>query len=144
MYTGLPFFLFSNPATPASTLMSSVSWRRPPQASSSAPVAQTQSKSTILVSHRQVLGRDYWHHGTSIFPPSYPSSMANFESLFILVPQRGNPLLKHIRNARWAFADVVPDYVLCQSSCALYLRFFSFSASRCVFSSTLETLNWTI
>ncbi|OEL36807.1 DNA excision repair protein ERCC-1 [Dichanthelium oligosanthes] len=67
------------------TLMSSVSWRRPPQASSSAPVPQ--SKNAILVSHRQ----------------------------------RGNPLLKHIRNARWTFADVVPDYVLGQSSCALYL-----------------------
>jgi DNA repair protein Rad10 len=80
-------YLFPIPATPASTVMSSVSWRRPPQASSSAPVAQTQSKNAILVSHRQ----------------------------------RGNPLLKHIRNARWAFADVVPDYVLGQSSCALYL-----------------------
>ncbi|KAL6642819.1 hypothetical protein ACP70R_021000 [Stipagrostis hirtigluma subsp. patula] len=35
--------------------------------------------------------------------------------------QKGNPLLKHIRNARWTFADVVPDYVLGQSSCALYI-----------------------
>lgn len=36
--------------------------------------------------------------------------------------QRGNPLLKHIRNVKWTFADVVPDYLLGQSSCALYLR----------------------
>ncbi|KAK7277900.1 hypothetical protein RJT34_22919 [Clitoria ternatea] len=35
--------------------------------------------------------------------------------------QKGNPLLKHIRNVRWAFADVVCDYLLGQSSCALYL-----------------------
>lgn len=37
--------------------------------------------------------------------------------------QKGNPLLKHIRNVTWTFADVVPDYLLGQSSCALYLRF---------------------
>ncbi|ERN10704.1 hypothetical protein AMTRI_Chr09g19080 [Amborella trichopoda] len=35
--------------------------------------------------------------------------------------QQGNPLLKHIRNARWMFADIVPDYQLGQTSCALYL-----------------------
>lgn len=37
--------------------------------------------------------------------------------------QKGNPLLKHIRNVRWEFADIVCDYLLGQSSCALYLRF---------------------
>ncbi|KAK7344223.1 hypothetical protein VNO77_13584 [Canavalia gladiata] len=35
--------------------------------------------------------------------------------------QKGNPLLKHIRNVRWIFADVVCDYLLGQSSCALYI-----------------------
>ncbi|ONK73660.1 uncharacterized protein A4U43_C04F33940 [Asparagus officinalis] len=35
--------------------------------------------------------------------------------------QKGNPLLKHIRNVRWTFADIVCDYLLGQSSCALYL-----------------------
>ncbi|KAJ7973384.1 DNA excision repair protein ERCC-1 [Quillaja saponaria] len=35
--------------------------------------------------------------------------------------QKGNPLLKHIRNVRWAFADIVCDYLLGKSSCALYL-----------------------
>ncbi|KAK9292622.1 hypothetical protein L1049_020597 [Liquidambar formosana] len=35
--------------------------------------------------------------------------------------QKGNPLLKHIRNVRWNFADVACDYLLGQSSCALYL-----------------------
>lgn len=37
--------------------------------------------------------------------------------------QKGNPLLKHIRNVRWAFADIVCDYLLGQNTCALYLRF---------------------
>ncbi|KAJ3682144.1 hypothetical protein LUZ60_014717 [Juncus effusus] len=35
--------------------------------------------------------------------------------------QKGNPLLKHIRNVRWIFADVVCDYLISQSTCALYL-----------------------
>ncbi|KAH7441873.1 hypothetical protein KP509_03G060000 [Ceratopteris richardii] len=35
--------------------------------------------------------------------------------------QQGNPVLKHVKNVRWVFADIVPDYLLGQSSCALYL-----------------------
>lgn len=35
--------------------------------------------------------------------------------------QRGNPLLKYIRNVKWEFsADIVPDYVM-GSTCALFL-----------------------
>ncbi|EER91361.1 hypothetical protein BDA96_01G203200 [Sorghum bicolor] len=56
-------------------------------------------------------------------PQASPSAPTRQSKNAILVShrQRGNPLLKHIRNARWTFADVVPDYVLGQSSCALYL-----------------------
>eukprot|EP00250_Pteridium_aquilinum_P016052 c22916_g1_i1 orf=230-1546(+) len=35
--------------------------------------------------------------------------------------QQGNPVLKHIKNVRWIYADIVPDYIVGQSSCALYL-----------------------
>ncbi|KAI5059021.1 hypothetical protein GOP47_0025340 [Adiantum capillus-veneris] len=35
--------------------------------------------------------------------------------------QQGNPMLKHIKNVRWIYADIVPDYLLGQNSCALYL-----------------------
>uniref|UniRef100_A0A8C0AVH4 ERCC1-like central domain-containing protein n=1 Tax=Buteo japonicus TaxID=224669 RepID=A0A8C0AVH4_9AVES len=35
--------------------------------------------------------------------------------------RRGNPVLKFIRNVPWEFGDVVPDYVLGQSTCALFL-----------------------
>ncbi|KAK4850931.1 hypothetical protein QYF36_011091 [Acer negundo] len=31
--------------------------------------------------------------------------------------------VKHVKNVRWAFADVVCNYFLGQNSCALYLRF---------------------
>ena len=41
----------------------------------------------------------------------------------ILVSKRqdGNPLLKHIRNVRWVFADIVPDYIMGAETCALFL-----------------------
>ncbi|KAL0388161.1 UNVERIFIED_CONTAM: DNA excision repair protein ERCC-1 [Sesamum radiatum] len=54
------------------------------------------SRNSILVSHRQV-SYAYWQLS------------------------KGNPLLKHIRNVRWAFADIVCDYLLGQNACALYL-----------------------
>ncbi|XP_073019566.1 DNA excision repair protein ERCC-1 [Primulina eburnea] len=55
--------------------------------------------------------------------PSSSSSAPGPSRNCILVSHRqtGNPLLKHIRNVRWAFADIVCDYLLGQSSCALYL-----------------------
>ncbi|KAM3402719.1 hypothetical protein ACQJBY_006501 [Aegilops geniculata] len=48
-----------------------------------------------------------------------PSQSKN--AILVSNRQKGNPLLKHIRNARWTFADIVPDYVIGQSSCALYI-----------------------
>lgn len=39
-----------------------------------------------------------------------------------LPSQRGNPVLKFVRNVPWEFSEVTPDYVLGQSTCALFLR----------------------
>ena len=39
-----------------------------------------------------------------------------------LSTQRGNPVLRFVRNVPWEFGDVLPDYVLGQSTCALFLR----------------------
>lgn len=35
--------------------------------------------------------------------------------------QDGNPVLRHIRNVRWKFADVIPDFVLGVNSCAVFI-----------------------
>lgn len=35
--------------------------------------------------------------------------------------QRGNPILKHIRNVPWEFGDIVPDYVIGTTKCILFL-----------------------
>jgi hypothetical protein len=42
--------------------------------------------------------------------------------------QQGNPLLKHIRNVHWQFADIVPDYQLGASTCAIFLSLRYLSA----------------
>ena len=35
--------------------------------------------------------------------------------------QNGNPLLRHVRCVRWAFADVLPDFVLGENACAVFV-----------------------
>lgn len=35
--------------------------------------------------------------------------------------QRGNPLLKHIRNVPYEYGEVVPDYVMGATTCAVFL-----------------------
>uniref|UniRef100_UPI00358FD378 DNA excision repair protein ERCC-1-like n=1 Tax=Myxine glutinosa TaxID=7769 RepID=UPI00358FD378 len=42
-------------------------------------------------------------------------------SLLVNPRQRGNPVLKHFRNVPWEFSDIVPDYVMGQTSCTLFL-----------------------
>nr|KAF6409729.1 ERCC excision repair 1, endonuclease non-catalytic subunit [Rousettus aegyptiacus] len=49
-----------------------------------------------------------------------PGTKSN--SIIVSPRQRGNPVLKFVRNVPWEFGDVVPDYVLGQSTCALFLR----------------------
>ncbi|XP_042653232.1 DNA excision repair protein ERCC-1 isoform X2 [Tyto alba] len=46
---------------------------------------------------------------------------AKSSSIIVSPRQRGNPVLKFIRNVPWEFGDIVPDYVLGQSTCALFL-----------------------
>ncbi|KAA3486375.1 DNA excision repair protein ERCC-1 isoform X1 [Gossypium australe] len=52
---------------------------------------------------------------------SSSSSSQSRNAILVSHRQKGNPLLKHIRNVRWAFADVACDYLLGPTTCALYL-----------------------
>lgn len=42
-------------------------------------------------------------------------------SIIVSPRQRGNPILKFVRSVPWEFDEVVPDYVLGQTTCALFL-----------------------
>nr|XP_021524174.1 DNA excision repair protein ERCC-1 [Aotus nancymaae] len=55
-------------------------------------------------------------------PNQAPKPGAKSNSIIVSPRQRGNPVLKFVRNVPWEFGDVIPDYVLGQSTCALFLR----------------------
>jgi len=42
-------------------------------------------------------------------------------NLCFLHLQRGNPLLKSIFNVPWEYEEIVPDYVMGRTTCALFL-----------------------
>jgi hypothetical protein len=46
---------------------------------------------------------------------------AGTAALVVSKRQQGNPLLKHIRNVRWVYGDIGPDYLLGANACALFL-----------------------
>lgn len=45
----------------------------------------------------------------------------NYNAIIVSRRQQGNPLLKHIENVRWEFGDILPDYQLGATTCALFL-----------------------
>ncbi|KAK9688015.1 Binding domain of DNA repair protein Ercc1 (rad10/Swi10) [Popillia japonica] len=57
--------------------------------------------------------------GTSLEPLTKKSTTPF--SLLVNPKQRGNPLLKSIRNIIWEYDDIVPDYQMGRSVCALFL-----------------------
>uniref|UniRef100_A0A6I8PLS8 DNA excision repair protein ERCC-1 n=1 Tax=Xenopus tropicalis TaxID=8364 RepID=A0A6I8PLS8_XENTR len=42
-------------------------------------------------------------------------------SIIVSTRQRGNSLLKYLRNVPWEFGNIIPDYVLGETCCALFL-----------------------
>ena len=45
----------------------------------------------------------------------------NPNAILVSQRQKGNPVLQHLRNVRYAFADIIPDYQMGQQTCALFL-----------------------
>ncbi|MED6263499.1 hypothetical protein CHARACLAT_005197 [Characodon lateralis] len=50
-----------------------------------------------------------------------PRPVGSGSSIIVSPRQRGNPILKFVRSVPWEFGEVVPDYVLGQTTCALFL-----------------------
>uniref|UniRef100_A0A673MQT8 Excision repair cross-complementation group 1 n=1 Tax=Sinocyclocheilus rhinocerous TaxID=307959 RepID=A0A673MQT8_9TELE len=51
-----------------------------------------------------------------------PHLFGSGNSIIVSPRQRGNPILKFVRNVPWEFGEIVPDYVLGRTTCALFLR----------------------
>ncbi|CAK9299625.1 unnamed protein product [Gordionus sp. m RMFG-2023] len=48
-----------------------------------------------------------------------PSTKTN--SILVNIRQKGNPVLKFIRNVPWQYASIIPDYIVGETACILYL-----------------------
>ncbi|MCL4132544.1 UNVERIFIED_CONTAM: hypothetical protein GTU68_057756 [Idotea baltica] len=55
------------------------------------------------------------------------SKVPSLNSVIVNPRQRGNPILKFIRNVPWEFSEIVPDYVMGNTTCAMFLslRYFN-------------------
>nr|XP_023898496.1 DNA excision repair protein ERCC-1 isoform X1 [Quercus suber]POE53152.1 dna excision repair protein ercc-1 [Quercus suber] len=113
-----------------SFIKSSEFYTPPPQPPPSNTTSSSQSSQALDGTVSRQIGQSHPPSSTSPASAAAPAtssplstSLATQSRNAILVShrQKGNPLLKHIRNVRWAFADIVCDYLLGQSSCALYL-----------------------
>ncbi|XP_013911892.1 PREDICTED: DNA excision repair protein ERCC-1 [Thamnophis sirtalis] len=94
----------ASPAAPA-VLASSASEEAPPQNQGERPVppqSTAEDKGSPL-------------------NPTAPKAGAKHNAIIVSPRQRGNPILKFVRNVPWEFGEVVPDYVLGQSTCAVFL-----------------------
>uniref|UniRef100_UPI00398E4BE6 DNA excision repair protein ERCC-1 n=1 Tax=Pristiophorus japonicus TaxID=55135 RepID=UPI00398E4BE6 len=60
-------------------------------------------------------------------PPQAPAGdlaakpSAKHSAIVVSPRQRGNPVLKFVRNVPWEFGETTADYILGQTTCALYL-----------------------
>nr|GLL35519.1 DNA excision repair protein ERCC-1 [Ipomoea trifida] len=86
----------------------------PPPPSSSASAPPASQPRPIIQSEAPSLSATRPSSSSTAVPPPRNAILVSHR-------QKGNPVLKHIRNARWVFADVVSDYLLGQNACALYL-----------------------
>ncbi|XP_068602643.1 DNA excision repair protein ERCC-1 [Brachionichthys hirsutus] len=69
-----------------------------------------------------------------------PSPVGSGSSIVVSPRQRGNPILKFVRSVPWEFGDVVPDYVLGPTTCALFLSLRYHSLNPNYIHDRLKTL----
>ncbi|KAM5140980.1 DNA excision repair protein ERCC-1 [Mantella aurantiaca] len=79
---------------------------------------------------------------SAVGPPAIPAvkSVGGKSCIVVSTRQRGNPLLKHVRNIPWEFGDIVPDYVLGETCCALFLSLRYHNLNPEYIHSRLKTL----
>ncbi|KAH3871736.1 DNA excision repair protein ERCC-1-like isoform X1 [Dreissena polymorpha] len=53
--------------------------------------------------------------------PASTSNTAPSNTILVNFRQRGNPVLKHIRNIPWQYTSIIPDFVMGKTHCALFL-----------------------
>ncbi|CAG8573172.1 1586_t:CDS:2 [Funneliformis mosseae] len=75
----------------------------------------------ILKCSREVLDKGLFINTTKSSVTINKRAGYTTNSIIVNGCQRGNPILQFIRNVPWEFGDIVPDYVVGQTTCALFL-----------------------
>ncbi|KAK6911514.1 hypothetical protein RJ641_023607 [Dillenia turbinata] len=99
----------------------------PPTISTTTTAATTSTSDQVSqlndvdLAQRQIAQASASVASTSMSTPLSSHYCQSRNAILVSHRQKGNPLLKHIRNVRWNLVDIVCDYLLGQNSCALYL-----------------------
>ena len=58
----------------------------------------------------------------------------------LYIIQKTNPVVRHFRNITWEVRDIVPDYILGKTCCALFLRYVLYKSplARHIYISTVS------
>lgn len=70
-------------------------------------------------------------------PQALPSRSSG-SSILVSPRQKGNPVLANIRSMPWEYSDILPDYGLGMTTCALFLRFNSLHHSTWTVSANMQ------
>ncbi|XP_052379017.1 DNA excision repair protein ERCC-1 [Oncorhynchus keta] len=98
---------------------SSVGCERPRAQGTKDPGSGGEGEEGQRAGTEQKQGEGQGSEGSNIL--SHPKPVGSGNSIIVSPRQRGNPILKFVRSVPWEFGEVVPDYVLGQTTCALFL-----------------------
>lgn len=77
--------------------------------------------SNTCLFHRSMWQNYNWIYINTEILVNQSSFLLDFTNLCCLHLQRGNPLLKSIFNVPWEYEEIIPDYVMGRTTCALFL-----------------------
>ncbi|XP_077266052.1 DNA excision repair protein Ercc1 [Temnothorax americanus] len=82
-----------------------------------------QAKNTSFQTVFSNLKKSEFYKDFSVSKPetSLATVLNKSNIVFVSPKQKGNPLLKYITNVPWEYSDIVPDYVMGKTTCALFL-----------------------
>ncbi|XP_012344973.1 LOW QUALITY PROTEIN: DNA excision repair protein ERCC-1 [Apis florea] len=83
------------------------------------PPKQTKIDSTFQSAFSELRKSEFFNE--AIPGPSKVKDSSKFSTLLVSLKQKGNPLLKFISNVPWEYSEIVPDYVMGKTTCALFL-----------------------
>ncbi|XP_078033278.1 DNA excision repair protein Ercc1 [Augochlora pura] len=85
------------------------------------PTKRTKVESSFGAAFNNLKKSEFYDAAVPGTSKEAPKESLNFSTLLVSTKQKGNPLLKAIDNVPWEYADIVPDYVMSKSTCALFL-----------------------